>query len=284
MNLKKIASLIIIFSAFGFLIFNIYKNWQTVITHSWHLKSSDVMLLLGFLSIVYLVNATSWHLLMRALGINLSYLKNLKIWLYSNTARLIPGIIWQYGSRVVLASSEGINKKLVSSALIIELSFILTTGLICILVGAYFWDLNLYFDLRFLLLLVPILPLLILIVTKIAKIYLPLTWVPVLFLSYLLQFIVDGSVLFYLSRAAVDLSLNLYPVFVSIFALSWLLGYISFFAPAGLGIQEVTMATLLSFYMPFPVASIVAIAFRLVLYVSEGLTLLVITYLNGKRT
>ena len=280
MNFKKILSLLIIFFAFGFLIFNIYQNWHIVAAHFWNLKSSNVILLFGFLSIVYLVNATSWHFLMKAIGVNLSYLKNLKIWLFSNTARLIPGTIWQYGSRIVLASSEGVNKKVISSALLIELSFISSIGIICIFAGAFFWNLKLSFDLRMLLLLIPILFILILIITKITKVSLSLKWIPVLFLSYLLQFIVDGSVLFYLSQAAVDLSYNLYPVFISIFALSWLFGYISFFTPAGLGVQEVSMATLLSFYMPFPVAGIVAIAFRLVLLISEGLTILVIAQLN----
>lgn len=280
MNLKKILSLLIIFFAFGFLIFNIYQNWDTVTTHSWKFTTNNLTLLLGFLSIVYLVNATSWHFLMKALGVNLSYLKNLKIWLFSNTARLIPGAIWQYGSRIVLSSREGVDKKIVSSALLIELNFILFTGMVCIFAGATFWNLELNFDLRPLLLLIPILLTLVLMINKIAKVSLSLKWIPILFLSYLLQFIVDGSVLFYLSKAAINLSFDLYPVFISIFALSWLLGYISFFTPAGLGVQEISMATLLSFYMPFPVAGIVAISFRLALLVSEGLTLLVVTNLN----
>lgn len=283
MKVKKIASLAVILFAFGYLIFSIYTNWQVVNTHPWNLKSRNVVLLIGFLSVVYLVNATSWHFLMKAFGVNLSYLKNLKIWLFSNTARLIPGTIWQYGSRMVLASNEGVDKKTITSALFIELFFVLSLGALVTAFGIIWWNLQIPIDLKLLAILFCALTLLILFISKITKIRLNYKWTPLLFISYFLQFVIDGSVLFFLSSSAVEISFNLYPVFISIFAVSWLLGYLSFLAPAGLGIQEISIATLLSFYMPFPVASIVAISFRLVLLVSEGLTLLIVVYLNKKH-
>ena len=280
MKIKKIASLTIILFALGYLIFNIYINWPLVTTYPWNLKSNNLVLLLGFLSIVYLVNATSWHFLMRAIRVDLSYLKNLKIWLFSNTARLIPGAFWQYGSRLVLTSNEGVDKKKVTSALFIELFFNLSLGALVSGFGIIWWNLHLPINLKLAAILFSVFILLTLLIAKITKVHLHYIWIPILFISYLLQFVVDGSVLFFLSSIAVDLSFNLYPVFISIFAISWLLGYLSFFTPAGLGVQEVSIATLLSLYMPFPVASIVAISFRLVLLISEGLTLLVVAYLD----
>lgn len=283
MNIKKILSLLIIFLAFSFLILNIYQNWRTVTAHSWKLTMNNVILLLGFLSIVYLVNATSWHFLMKTLRVRLSYLKNLKVWLYSNTARLIPGTIWQYGSRIVLASNEGIDKKKITTALFIELFFNLSLGTLVSILGIIWLNLHVSINLTLVAILFSSLILFAIIISRFAKINLDYRWIPLLFIFYLLQFVIDGSVLFFLSSMVVELSLIFYPVFISIFAISWLLGYLSFFTPAGLGVQEISMATLLSFYMPFPIAGIVAIAFRMTLYLSEGLTLLIVSYISRRR-
>ena len=88
--------------------------------------------------------------------------------------------------------------------------------------------------------------------------------------SFILQFLFAGSVLFLVAGAVARLPLSLYPTFVAIFTISWLAGYLTFLTPAGLGVQEVSMATLLSFYLLLPVAGIVAVVFRVCLMLAEG--------------
>ena len=52
-------------------------------------------------------------------------------------------------------------------------------------------------------------------------------------------------------------------------AFSWAVGFLSFFSPGGVGITEITLSYLLSFFMPQLLASSVAILYRFLLTISE---------------
>ena len=74
--------------------------------------------------------------------------------------------------------------------------------------------------------------------------------------------------MFLLVSMVFPLSVQFLPYVIVVYTLSWLLGYIAFLAPGGLGVQELSMATLLSFYLPVGLAGGLAgglaIAFRVI--------------------
>ncbi len=302
MKFKKILSSLLVVIIFGFIARNIIENWSVIKYFPWHFSYYNLSLLLIFLIPVYLTNSTSWFLVLRALDMKKKYLTIIRIWCFSNASRFIPGAIWQYGGRIFLSSKEGIPVALTVTSLMIEMIFVLTIGLLIVLTtfSLYHFSLNSY--LYIVIFSLPILLFLLLIFTnqKILNIFfnfykmvtgeklgiksfkLSPFWIAILSISFLIQFIFDGSVLFFLTRQAVDLSWNLYPVFIGIFASSWILGYITMIAPAGLGVQEISIATMLSLYMPFPVAGMVAILFRLVLLLSEILTILFLSVISKR--
>lgn len=76
-------------------------------------------------------------------------------------------------------------------------------------------------------------------------------------------------------RLVLPLDFSLLPVFIGMFSLSWLLGYITLLAPAGLGVTEMSLTALLSLYIPFSLAAVLAIAFRVALVGTEIMFLLV---------
>lgn len=293
MKLKSIVTVFIISAIFLFLFWNIKSNWQLIIGHNWMFSPTSIFLVLIFLLPIYLINATSWHLINVALGSTLTYTGNLKVWLYSNLGRFLPGTIWQYAGRIYLASSQGISKPLTTTALIAEAIFNLLAGVIVVFLSLLFTSIEINKNVLQLLtivaiILVPvililsnnkIISILIKLIGKLLKYKdieirpLPFRSIPVLLFSYLLQFVFGGLTLFFLSKMAIDLPINLYPVFIGIFAISWLLGYISFVSPSGIGIQELSLAGLLSIYMPFSIAIVVAIIFRVTLLIAELLTI-----------
>lgn len=296
MNTKKILSAIFVTAIFSFLFVNIYKNWPMISSYPWQFKTQNTFFLLVLLAPLYIVNGMSWYLVNRALGIKVSYFKSLKILILGNFARFIPGGIWQYAGRVYLSRKEGIPESMTISAVLTETLFTLLTGVIVIATVGLFWKLPMQNG-SFIWLFIALLFLLLSAVffsnerfvnllSKLMKrlvgregllpLRLSAGWVPILLITFSLQFVLAGAVLHLLTQNATPIPLGFYPLFVGIFAMSWILGFITIFAPSGLGVQEVTMATLLSAYMPFPVASLVAIVFRLVLFVSEAVTALLI--------
>lgn len=104
-------------------------------------------------------------------------------------------------------------------------------------------------------------------------------WVLLLIFAYFLAFLFPSVILFLLARTSVTMALEIFPLFIGAYAASWLLGYVAFFAPAGIGVREATLAGFLSVYMPFSVAAVLVIALRIALLASEavgfGLALLI---------
>ncbi len=302
--IKKITSYLLVGLFLGFLIINISNNWSTIVSFKWHFKSFSLVLMTVCLLPLYLINATSWHLVTKALGFNLSYGQNIKIWLYSNLGRFVPGAIWQYAGRLYLTHKEGILKSLAATALGVEVIFNLSAGLLTVLVTIIFWGLPIAKTSTLLILLIAcflVFAILLLknkhllnklteLINKLSKnqvktkeISLPLKWIPILLCSYLLQFVLGGSVLFFLSRTAVDLPFNLYPLFIGLFAAGWLVGYISIFSPGGLGVQELSLAGLLSAYMPFTIATVIAVIYRLLIFTTEIVTVLCVYIFQKSR-
>lgn len=290
MNIRKIASYILVAVLLSFLFWNIFKNWQTVSTFDWKYRPRDILVLFIFLIPIYFINVFSWHLVTKAVGVDVAFLKNVKVWAISNLARFLPGGFWQYPGRILLLSAEGSGKALAATAVAVEMIFNLSVGSLIVLstfnhlrlplqIGNIKWMLLFLFflpiGLSFLGSGKVVTPLVRFLQKKtgkgkvLKKIKLPIKWVPLLSLVYFLQYFFAGTSLFFLSRTAVEIPFHLLPIFIGIFTASWLLGYVTLFAPGGLGVQEASIAFLLSSYMPFPVAVTLSILFRLALFISE---------------
>ncbi|MDO8619181.1 MAG: lysylphosphatidylglycerol synthase domain-containing protein [Candidatus Daviesbacteria bacterium] len=301
MNLKKVLSITAVGTILIFIFWNIIKNKELIIKFPWHPHVLDLFLMLLFLVPIYISGATSWYLITNALNFKINYFSNLKIWVFSNFSRFIPGSIWQYAGRVYLTSKYGISKTEATTALIIEAIFNLTAGLLVVFISVCFLGFSLGGNFNIIVFILVffvtclifvlgnkrLMTLIVRILMKITKksgnldFTLPKKWIGILIFSYLLQFVLGGSVLFFLSRNAVDLSFDFYPIFIAIYAVSWMLGYISIFASSGLGIQELSLAGFLSLYMPFSIAVIIAVAFRVLLIVAELSTVVALSLITA---
>lgn len=294
MKIKKILSLIIVAAVFGFFLINLIKNISQIKSFPWHLDPLNLTLLLLFLILVYPTISYSWHILTKSLGFQINIFDNLRIWMFSNLGRFLPGGVWQYPGRVLLMSEKGIPAAKTVNALVLESLLNMVVGLLVVTTGLLFWKTPLKQSLTFLPLLIIILGLvlagltnrrLISLFTRLVKRFtgkevqltaLSLKALLPLLLAFFLQDLFSGAVLFFLTRTAINLPLSQLPIFVAIFTFSWLAGYLAFFAPGGLGVQEASIAGLLSFYLPLPIASLIAISFRICFYLVELITILLL--------
>ena len=130
--IKKITFFLFIVLIFWFLGRNIWTNIEEIRSFSWSLTLQDVLFISLCFIVVYLVNILSWQALLKSLGVNLSFRKNIRIWLFSNATRLLPGGVWQYPSKLVMLEKEGVKRNSALIAVIMETLFTLSFGSITV--------------------------------------------------------------------------------------------------------------------------------------------------------
>lgn len=288
---KKVLSPVVILVIFLILFWNIYLNWEQLTSYKWNFSFKTIIIVLSFSISLYFANVFAWHIISKSLNFKISFKENLKIWMVSNLSRYLPGGIWQYPTRVIMVSKKGPSKLAATSAVIFESLFGMAVGGILSLFLIKTLPIANNQSIQFLLQMIALSPLLLFLFSsarftsylskslkKVTKKNLKIEnidWkkIPGISGAFFLQYFFAGVTLYVLANTVTELNLTHLPLFIAIYAASWLLGYISFFAPAGLGVQDVSIAGLLSLLMPAPSAIIVTIAFRLVLIIGEMLTL-----------
>jgi len=101
-------------------------------------------------------------------------------------------------------------------------------------------------------------------------------------LIYCLAWVLGGFDLYLLANAIYPVSPQLLPAVIGAWAAAGAVSFVASYLIQGMGVTEVTLAALLSRFLPLPVSIVVVILFRLLLTVSEvGWALLVAWGLSG---
>lgn len=287
---KKIITYFVIVVIFYFLLQSVFRNWKEVKEVKWNFGYLEVFLILAIMSTLHFLNSLSWHFLTKAMDLGIGFGNNMRIWLFPNITRYIPGVIWQYVGRVYLLSKHGVTKARGTFAVLMDAIFTFSIGSLVVLLVVLIFNFPLYREMEWLIVGVvglsiaspvfvtnqKLLNLILLFVKKVTKKnysahFSSFRILPVIILSFVnfTQFVLAGLGLFLIAKGIYDLPWDLMPFFVGVYSASWVLGYVSFFAPGGLGVQELSIAGLLSIFMPFSLASLAAILFRLSLTLAE---------------
>ena len=142
---KKTISVLLISGILVFLGWKIWRDWETVIDFKWNFSLFDLTLFLIFLPLPFIFNVVAWHLVTRSQGEKISFSKNFEAWMFSNFARYLPGGIWQYPSRILLLSKEGVSKESCIKCLVLEALFVVFVGLLIVFFVLISGGLNLSF-------------------------------------------------------------------------------------------------------------------------------------------
>lgn len=132
--------------------YRVYRDWRALAKYQLsfrypYLFASLLPQILGLLLAVY-----SWGLIIRQLGGPRRFKANLRIYSYSNIAKVLPGSIWFILGRVYLLEREGVNRLVASTAAILEWLLLGMAGAsLCLLTLPF--NKGLLLDLRFLILL-----------------------------------------------------------------------------------------------------------------------------------
>lgn len=263
-------------------------NWNEALPYFRSFKYFPLILSFLTLLLIYPQSAFSWFTLTKKLGANISLKNAMYVWIVSNTSRYIPGTIWQYIGRVELAGRFGIPRKEGGVSILYETLLIIIAGCMVSVFALSQWGtLNLK---PYMVLAGMLIPVVLLHPTisnkalellskltkkeKVSLIQIKIQDYIIVMPLFLLNFLLNGLGLMFLIYSFTGKLENLF-LLSGIYALSWLIGYFSIFAPGGLGVTEASLALLLSFQMPLPLASSIAIIYRFLLVIAELVTFII---------
>lgn len=294
---RRIVSALLVAAALWFLGRQIANSWGELKSFDWHPKPLLLALSVAALSAVFLWGVAVWRETLVAFGIDAPFRPLARAWFIANLGRYIPGVVWQFLSLAQLGPAAGLSPAVAVTTLLVQMGFLFLSAL---LLGVYFIPAA---GAGFLAPALPVLrwiaPLTILLVhprvirtalgvvsrvTRRPMLEWSGSWGTGLRLLVLasLNWGLNGAAFYLFLLAFVDIPASAIPALTAMNALAFLVGYIVFFAPGGLGYKELALAALLATVVPRPVAFALAVAARLWTVAAEILPALVL-FVTGRR-
>lgn len=282
---KKLIGFLIVSTVFYFLIRGLYENWHQVSNYNWEFNylclGWSFVVLLSYCALLTIL----WKLILERLEEkNVSIRKGYKYWSLSQLGRYLPGKFWLVLGRVYLCNKEGFSKSATTASIIMELILTVLAGVFVFLLALPFMKFSLTIHhVYWLLLLIPIglvsiHPLLfsklfnfILRKLKRTEIRFDISYSQIVsFIAlYMIMWLVCGLAFFLFVNSLYHVGWSKFVGITGTFAIAWVIGFVSFITPAGLGVRELALSVLLANYMPVPMAIVVALVSRIWLTAAE---------------
>ena len=233
-----------------------------------------------------------WWLILRGLGSSTSWLPNGRAHMLSNLAKYIPGYAWQFIGKAYLSKQIGIPSRIIGVGMFLEMTgaiiigFGLSVGLFPAELIVPLTNLQLsHFELRVFQISILFAIIAIILVTPfiLKKYDLPFSNIaikPLLLwsaaLTNLIAWLIFGMGFWLIGTAFQPLTSTSIPAFIFVLVASIVIGLLIIIVPGSFGVRESIMVFLLAPYLSSPIAVIVAISSRLVVTISELLSVLVV--------
>jgi hypothetical protein len=281
-GLRLVAALAVAGGSFLFLGLGLYRNWQELAQYEWSIDYRYLLASSAIYPVSFLLIASVWSQVIGRLGGFSDYWGNLQIYCYSGLTKYIPGNFWYVLGRAYFYEKKGVAKSLTALGSLWELALAAFSGLVVYL-PLMLCSRQVYSGpLNYLLLLLAPLGFVVLYPSgfgAVLKVVLKkraenislirrrdsFAWIALYAVAWLL-----GGLAFYLQANMIcPVPLVHLPAVASFLAISGVISHLAFFIPAGLGIREVSLALLLSSFVPFGIAVVIALIFRLWMTLSE---------------
>jgi len=256
----------------------LYGNWEEVRTYQWSFDYPLLALSLGVMLASLSLYAWQWKFSLQKLGAAIGFLKVWRIYFVANLGRYIPGKVWQFMGWFYLLEREGVSPVQTLTGMAINQVLQNMTGLalaFVVLAGPRAAELSerllpflVLIPLGLIVVQPPVLEKLLngaLHLFKRESVTIELTaWDLARFaVLHLFIWLCYGLAFYLFIRALYPVPLERLPALAGVFAGAWVLGFLSFLAPGGLGVREGILIYLLGFYLPSHVAIVVALLSRL---------------------
>jgi hypothetical protein len=262
-----------------------YQLWQALPQlRGLEIQVAPAALSLILISLNLALAALLWRNTLQRLGGELPIPTTLYIWFVSQIVRYAPGNVWHLLGRVYLTQQQRIDTRSSSLSMMFELLHVLTSGLLVATVLLLLWWRD---TLAFAALL--LFPFLVCYLFP-QLLHYPLTWIMrrrgqdipnlhirrrdlvALLPGYVAVWLIYGGSVYLLTASVYPVSLDALPTLTGMYALAWVLGFLSFITPSGLGVREGILSYMLSFVVPVPVAMLLALLLRVWMTAGELLS------------
>ncbi|KPK67577.1 hypothetical protein AMJ87_13145 [candidate division WOR_3 bacterium SM23_60] len=267
----------------------LYLNWHKIAFEE--LEFNYVFLILSALFHIcgFILMSITWKYTMLFLGQNIGFMHSLEILSLTRLGRYLPGKVWFAMGRAYFAKAKGIPQRTVYVSIVLEVILQFWAAvLLFFATGAPAFgkgiNINPYILgavlIASLVLMHPaVFNRLINVVLRRLKrqtidFSLTIPRILVLLVMFFFIFAFHGCGFLFLIRSFYPLALTEFPVMVSIFAVAWVIGFISFITPAGLGVREGALSLLLTNHVPTGIGIIAALLSRIWLTIIEVLLFL----------
>jgi len=273
-TLKKIGQVAIIVLVGYFIIRLLVKNWQEVhrsisgINYGLLVVSFFIMAI-GFVWQVYL-----WRRIVSQYGIKIPFIKGWNYYLKAAIVRYIPGNIWGLAAKAYMMTKVGLNKAEAVFVMIFESAMMVTSGLFIYFISVSFLDSSLVINIILAVLAVLMgtfvfyppwyIRFLRIFRRDIVIRTLQPTKVIALIIGYFIYWIICGLSFILLLKSIGDFSWSSLHIAVGVFAISWVIGFMSLITPSGIGVREVSMIYFLGKVMTTAVTAVATVLARIV--------------------
>ena len=257
---------------------SLWANWLELSSYHWRFYPLYLAASLAVLLLHMLLLAQIWRWTLEFLGLRRPWAETTSIWALSQIARYVPGGIWDVAGRLVMSGRAGYSRARVSVSILLEMVLQTISAVVVFLLSLLFWEDAL--ALRPALWAIPLVPAGLIILhprllnavlaraARLAKVdFVPLPLrigqVCLLLALHVSARLLVGTGFYLFARAVHPWGLEGWPIAIGVFAGAWVVGFLVFFVPLGLGVREGVMTFLLGMFMPLAPASVIAIGFRL---------------------
>lgn len=284
MRIRTIVAWIVGIAIFVWIGRALYVSWSKISFEE--LEFNYIFLVLSALSHIgaYAVASLAWKYNLYLLGKHIPYRDSFEILSLTRLGRYVPGKVWFAMGRAYFAKAKNIPQRTVFVSIVLEMILQFWAVVLLFLVSGapsfgHGIQLNPYVLIVILLLgFAAIQPVVfkktvsfVLKKLKRETIDFNLTFPKILTLLFLffVVFLCQGIGFLFLTRSFYPVEVTTYPILVGVFALAWLIGFLSFVTPAGLGIREGALSFLLREQLPTGIGIIAALLSRIWLTLVE---------------
>lgn len=274
---------------FYFLLRILIKNWDGFVLNVRSAKFLYLLLSVLLLGISFVYQSFVWYFSLRILTTHLSFGKVLRINAVSSLLRYLPGGIGDHLGRYALLTKENVDGKRIVVSISLLLAGNITAGvLLFLLFYASFQLPSVVMNIKWLMLVFIFLIFLFFffspwIINKFIKgAEIGYTHIFILLCLSVIFWLIWGTGVFFTVKAFHKLSCSLIPPITSIGAMSWIIGFLTPFAPNGAGVREIALIFFLKEIVPYSVAITSALFFRGVIIITDLILGVIVIVLRKK--
>jgi glycosyltransferase 2 family protein len=274
--LLRLAQVAVIAVVAAFIVARLASSWDTVTAYSWRLSVGPLVASVVLFLVFYWLNGLAWWLLVRGVRLRAGLHDSVAVWGQSILARYVPGNVFMFVGRALLAQRRGLALEPIGAAMVYEQALAFAAAVVTAAAlfpfahhepAAALWGL-----VGIPVILVALHPrvfspvvgrLLGMLRRPALDAVLPYRSVLALLALYVVVWLIAGAAAYAFAAGVTDAGRDALVPVTAGYALGFVVGMVAFVFPSGLGVREAVLAATLAGSLPAGVALAWALLLRL---------------------